>query len=160
VGQAFVTDVDGPAPEKELVIDMLKRGVWAAPALVIVFGLIWGMDGALSTLYGIALICVNFALAASINAWAARLGPAALGAAAMFGFLLRLGLIFIAVLLVRDASWVSLVPLALTIVITHLGLLFWEMRFVSASLAFPGLKPKPSTPFPADRPAQEESTAP
>ena len=25
--------------------------------------------------------------------------------------------------------------------ITHLGLLFWEMRYISASLAFPGLKP-------------------
>ena len=25
--------------------------------------------------------------------------------------------------------------------VTHLGLLFWELRYVSASLAFPGLKP-------------------
>jgi hypothetical protein len=35
-----------------------------------------------------------------------------------------------------------LVPLGITIIVTHLGLLFWEMKFVSASLAFPGLKPK------------------
>jgi hypothetical protein len=27
-------------------------------------------------------------------------------------------------------------------VITHLGLLFWEMRYVSANLAHPALKPK------------------
>ena len=26
-------------------------------------------------------------------------------------------------------------------IVTHLGLLFWETRYVSASLAFPGLKP-------------------
>ena len=27
------------------------------------------------------------------------------------------------------------------LIVTHLGLLFWETRFVSATLAFPGLKP-------------------
>jgi len=31
--------------------------------------------------------------------------------------------------------------LAVTILATHLGLLFWELRYVSASLAYPGLKP-------------------
>ncbi|MEY4147330.1 MAG: hypothetical protein RL278_886, partial [Actinomycetota bacterium] len=36
----------------------------------------------------------------------------------------------------------ELVPLCMTIVITHVGLLFWEMRYISLSLAFPGLKPK------------------
>ena len=35
----------------------------------------------------------------------------------------------------------SLVPLGLTLIVTHLGLLFWELRYVSASLAYPGLKP-------------------
>lgn len=142
---------------------MLKRGLWVAPALIIVFGLIWGAAGAWSTAYGIALICVNFVVAATINAWAARISPAMLGAAAMFSFLLRLGLIFLAVLLVREASWVSLVPLGITIVVTHLGLLFWEMKFVSASLAFPGLKPRPGGMFTSidgsSAPAHEERTA-
>jgi hypothetical protein len=32
----------------------------------------------------------------------------------------------------------------MTIVIAHVGLLFWELRYVSLSLAFPGLKPKPN----------------
>lgn len=183
MGEAIVINSSGPSPEQrgaepspetatapegQLVRDMLRRGLWAAPALIVAFGLIWGVDGAISTAYGIAIICVNFTLAAAINAWAARISPAVLGAAAMFGFLARLGLIFIAVLLVREASWVELVPLALTIVITHLGLLFWELRFVSASLAFPGLKPRPDVPTAGSparparpaRPAHEESTAP
>jgi hypothetical protein len=59
----------------------------------------------------------------------------------LFGYLARLALIFAAILLVRDASWVSLVALGLTIIVTHLGLLFWELRYVSINLAFPGLKP-------------------
>jgi len=36
----------------------------------------------------------------------------------------------------------AVIPFAFTLVITHLGLLFWEMRYVSANLAHPGLKPK------------------
>ena len=63
--------------------------------------------------------------------------------AVLFGYLLRLGLIFLAVFLVHDASWFEKLPLGLTIIVTHLGLLIWELRYVSASLAFPGLKPSP-----------------
>jgi len=43
---------------------------------------------------------------------------------------------------VKDAAWVELWPLGLTLIVTHLGLLLWETRYVSASLAFPGLKPR------------------
>ena len=39
-------------------------------------------------------------------------------------------------------SWAGPVPLGLTVVVTHLGLLIWETRYVSASLAFPVLKPR------------------
>ena len=63
---------------------------------------------------------------------------------ALGGYVLRLGLIFLAVWLVKDMSWVAMVPLGITIIVTHLGLLFWEMRHVSASMANPGLKPKVS----------------
>jgi len=52
-----------------------------------------------------------------------------------------LALVTVAVLAVKDLAWVELVPLGLTIVVSHLGLLFWETSRVSASLAFPGLKP-------------------
>jgi predicted tellurium resistance membrane protein TerC len=62
-------------------------------------------------------------------------------AAVLFGFLMRLGVIFVAVWLVKDAEWMQLVALGLTIIVTHLGLLVWELRYVSASLAYPGLKP-------------------
>jgi hypothetical protein len=63
-------------------------------------------------------------------------------ATALIGFVLRAALVAAAVLLVADAGWVARWPLGLTLVVTHLGLLLWETRYVSASLAFPGLKPK------------------
>ena len=135
--------VEGPAPEGIIVRDMARRAAIAGPALVLVFGLIWGIDGALSTAYGIAIVILNFALAAALLAYAARISMALMMFAALFGYLVRLALVFLAIWLVRDAAWVSLVPLGVTIIVAHLGLLLWEMRFISASLAYPALKPKP-----------------
>jgi hypothetical protein len=80
-------------------------------------------------------------LAAGIIAAAARVSYAVMLGAMLFGYLIRLGLVAFAIFIVRDAAWVDLVALGLTVVVTHIGLLFWEMRFVSASLAFPGVRP-------------------
>ena len=135
--------MQGPSPAIEVAKDLARRGVMIAPVAIMIGAAIWGADGGASVAYGLAIVVVNFLLAAWSLGWAARISLALMGGVALFGFLIRLGLITLAVLLVRDASWVELVPLGLTLIITHLGLLFWEMRFVSASLAFPGLKPKP-----------------
>jgi hypothetical protein len=132
--------VDSP-PELAIARDLVRRGIPAAPILIAVCALIWGVDGALSSAYGVALVLVNFVIAAFILAWAARISLTALMAASLGGFVLRMGLIVVAVLLVKDAGWVSLPALCLTILVTHLGLLAWETRYVSASLAFPALKP-------------------
>jgi hypothetical protein len=132
---------DGPAVEMEVALDLLRRALWVAPVLIVLTGAIWGLNGALSTGYGIALVVANFLVSAAMLAWTAKISISLMMGTALFGYLMRLGLIFLAVWVVRDASWVELVPLGLTIVVTHLGLLFWEMRYVSATLAFPGLKP-------------------
>jgi len=63
-------------------------------------------------------------------------------ASMMFGYLARMALVAVAVFVVRNLEWVELMPLGLTIILAHLGLLFWELRYVSLSLAYPGLKPK------------------
>lgn len=133
--------LEGPAPEGVIARDLIKRAAIVGPVLVLVFGLVWGLDGALSTLYGLAIVVANFALAAAILAFAGRISPGFLMGAALFGYLIRLSLIFLAIWLVRDASWIELVPLGITIIATHLGLLLWEMRYVSLSLAHPALKP-------------------
>jgi hypothetical protein len=141
MGQAVVTRLDGPAVETEIAWDMLRRGAWAAPVVMAAGGALWGLDGALSAGYAMLVVALNFVLAASMLAWTARISLGLMMGTALFGYLIRLGLIFLAVMLVKDAAWVELVPLGLTLILTHLGLLFWEMRHVSASLAHPGLKP-------------------
>ena len=132
----------GPAPEPVLARDIAKRSLLLAPIAIAACGAIWGLSGAVSAAYAMLLVLANFALAAWMLATAARISYGALMGAALFGFLLRLGLVSAAVLAVRDAGWVEPVPLGLTVVVTHLGLLVWETRYVSASLAFPVLKPR------------------
>ncbi len=140
---ALTTRLEGPSPAVEVARDLVRRGLYVAPIAVGVGAAVGGAAGAASVAYGLGIVCVNFLLAAVSLGWAARVSLALMAAVALFGFLVRLGLITVAVLVVRDASWVSLVPLGVTIIVSHLGLLFWEMRYVSASLAFPGLKPSP-----------------
>ena len=66
--------------------------------------------------------------------------------AALGGFALRLFLLTAIVWLVKDQAWVDITALGFTLIVTHLGLLVWETRHVSASLAYPGLKPAPNKP--------------
>jgi len=141
---SMAAPLPGPAPEVAVSNDMVKRGLIVAPVLVAVSGLIWGVNGAASSAYGIAIVLVNFALAAGIVAVTAKISLRLMMASIMFGYLVRLGLIFLAVYLVKDAGWISLPALGATIIFTHLGLLVWELKYVAMSLAYPGLKPKPS----------------
>lgn len=133
----------GPAPEPALAKDMAKRALWFAPVLALICTAVWGTEGAASAGYGLLIVTANFLLAAWMLSTAARISYALLMGAALFGFVLRLGLISAAVLLVKDAGWVEPLALGLTLVVTHLGLLFWELRYVSLNLADPGLKPIP-----------------
>jgi len=137
----ITTVLSGPPPEAMVSKDIIRRGLIVAPLLIAVCGFIWGLNGAYSSAYGVAIVLLNFALAAAIVATTARISLGLMMGAVLFGYLVRLGLIFLAVLLVKDAGWISLPALGATIIVTHLGLLVWEMKYVALSLAHPGLKP-------------------
>lgn len=146
VGSAASAAIDGPAPETEVALDLARHALPVAPVLIAVCGLVWGLHGALSSAYAVGLVVANFLVAAALMAWAARISVAMLMGTVLAGYLLRLGALTVAVLAVRHAGWVELVPLGLTLVITHVGLLVWETRRVSLSLAYPGLKPSALNP--------------
>ena len=137
---ATSTPLEGPPVERMIVQDMLRRG-WPALLALTLLGGAWGLDGVLSAGFGTGLAVGNALLAAGMVSGAARVSLGMLYAAALGGYLVRLGLITAAVLLVVHRSWVEVVPLGFALVIAHLGLFVWEARFVSTQLAFPGLKP-------------------
>ena len=130
-------------PERGIVADMLRRGVKFVPVWLLFTLLLWGPDGAASAAYGIGLIFANFIAAAALLTWAGRISPTALMVAALGGFILRLGVLTVAVIAASKISVFAPVPLGITIIVSHLGLLIWETRYVSLSLAYPGIGPRP-----------------
>jgi ATP synthase I chain len=130
-----------PPVEKRIAIDLVRHGLLIAPAVVLIAGLIRGVDGAASAALGLAVCLLNFLAAALSLEWGTRRSGNALFAVALGGFLFRMASIVI-VLVVAQAlfGWVDILVLGLTLFVTHLGLLFWELRSVSFSLAAPGLR--------------------
>lgn len=146
-GPSLAVRPEGPAPEGDIARDMARRALPAAPAIVAIGAVGWGWDGAISAAYALVLVLANLGLSAALLVRSGRLSLAAMMGAALVGYPIRLGLVFLAVLAVKDTGWFEPWPLGLTIIVAHLGLLFWETRYVSASLAFPGLRPpRPTVP--------------
>ena len=134
----------GPAPEPEIIRDIAKRCAYVAPVALVAGFVGWQLDGLVSVAVALVVVVANFALAASLQAWAARISLGLVMGVALFGFVVRLAIVSAIVWSIGQQPWVEPMPLGLTLIIGHLGLLIWETRFVSASLAFPGLKPVPT----------------
>jgi hypothetical protein len=152
----LVTRVDGPPVERQVAVDMVRRGLLVAPVLLLVAGLGWGLHGVLSAGYALVLVLVNFILSAALLGWAARTSLGLLMGVVLFGYVGRLALITVAVLAISGQAWFSPIPLCATLLVTHFGLLIWETRYVSATLAFPALKPRANAAG-ATRPGQKGS---
>src|SRR3954465_812043 len=125
---SMAAPLPGPAPEVAVSNDIVKRGLLVAPVLIALCGLIWGVNGAASSAYAIAIVLFNLALAAGIRAVTAEIRLQLMMGSIMFGYLVRLGLIFLAVFLVKDAGWISLPALGATIIFTPLCLLAWALK--------------------------------
>ncbi len=129
-------------PERAIAIDMVRRGLIGSPVLVGVCAGVWGLDGLWSSGYALMLILVNFWLAASLITWSMRISATMLMAGVMGGYFIRLGILTGAYFLVRNTGWFEALPFVITLVAAHIVLLVWETRYVSMSLAHPGLKPQ------------------
>ena len=138
--------VDGAVPERDIARDLVRRTLWVAPPFIALGALGWGTNGVASVGLALALVALNFVAGAAIITRALRISPTVLFGAALAGYLVRLGVMTGVVLAVRAAGWFDAVPFAVALLVTHLGLLATETRRVSASLAFPGLKPAPPDP--------------
>ena len=140
---AMMTRLEGPSPAMEVAVDLLRRSVIWAPMAVLISAAVWGTDGAISAAFALGLVMGNFLLSAYLLQVGGRISIAVMAGAALFGYIIRLGLILLAVLLVKDQAWLDPVALGVVLIVTHVGLLFWELRYVSGSMAFPGVKTRP-----------------
>lgn len=139
-GNVMLTRLEGRSPAMEIARDLARRALFSIP-VVVIFGAFWGPHGVASAMYALAVVIVNFLLSGWMLGVTGRISFAMMAGASLFGYLLRLGIITVAVLAVRHLSWYAPVPLGATLIVAHLGLLLWELRYVSGSYAHPGLKP-------------------
>ena len=79
----------GQAPEVTVSRDIIRRGLIIAPLIMVIAGVIWGLTGAWSAGLGLALVLMNFGLAAALISWAAPISLALMMGLTLFGFLLR-----------------------------------------------------------------------
>ncbi len=143
-GPATLTGpVQGPQVERQVAWDLVRHGLLALPVALLAGFVGWQVDGLASVGYAAALVLANFWVSAVLLDWAGRISLGFLMGMSLGSFVLRIGAIAAAVWLVRDQPWVEPLPLGLTLIVAHLGLLLWETRYISASMAFPGLKPDP-----------------
>jgi len=77
----------GPAPEAAIVRDLIKRGVFVAPVLIGAPAFIWGANGAWSAAYGLAIVLGNFAVAAWMVSYTAKISYALMMGATLFGYI-------------------------------------------------------------------------
>lgn len=141
-GLSMVDPDLGPSHEAAIARDMATKGLLVAPIVAAIAWLVADGSVAVSIAYGMAIVVFNFLISAYLLAGAARISLSLIASVALGGYAMRLGLVFAAVWLIRDTSWVRFVPLGISIIATHLGLLVWELRYVSATVTHPGLKPK------------------
>jgi hypothetical protein len=108
-----------------------RRALYVGPVLVLLFGLTRGWEGAVASALGVAVVAANFVLAGVMLSAAARVSPAMYHAAALFGFLARLALLVLTMLLVVQLVEIDRVAFGVTVVVAYLALLTWEAVAVS-----------------------------
>lgn len=131
--------------EHEIVTDLVRRGLFAAPVIIVVAGVARGWHGLVSAALAVLVVLLNYTIAAVMMTRAKDNGPVALGVAATVGFVIRMVIVVTALLLLRHQPWIDLVVFGIVLVATHLGLLAWESKYLSISLAAPGLRPAQTT---------------
>ena len=139
------------AHERRIAGHMARHAVIVAPVVILGCGLLRGVDGAISAAIGLVLVMLNFALSARLIGWAAERSLSLLQAAVLGGFVVRLLVLTLIVLGLEQFAFIDLPVLVLTIAVTHVALLIWETRYVSLTLAAPGLKPGVNEREPKDK---------
>ena len=129
------------AYEGQVAGDLVRRVLIVSPAVLLVAGIVSGVDGVLSAAIGLVLVSLNFLVSAKLITYTARRSPGAVMGVVLGGYIVRLGVLFGIALALDTVSWIDIGVLLLTVAVVHLALLTWESRHVSHSLGYPGLKP-------------------
>ncbi len=121
-------------PEREMVRRIAPFGVPAAAAALAIGALAGGWGVGWSAGVGIAVVALNFVANGLSLARAARVSLQALMAVALFGFVVRLGVILAFMFLLNRFDWFSPLAFGLAVVPATLLLLGFEMKLLAGGL--------------------------
>jgi ATP synthase protein I len=126
-----VTSVE---PEREAMRRVLPLAPLASVAAFTLGQVLGGGGAAWSAAIAVVIVTANFVANALSVAWAAHISPMILYGVAMGGFVVRLIVFTVALVLLNTLSWFSPLAFALTLVPTTIGLLVVEARTLSGRL--------------------------
>ncbi|MGD2102432.1 MAG: hypothetical protein PVG83_09375 [Acidimicrobiia bacterium] len=127
----MTADHESVPVERIMALHTVARVTYVAPPLILLFGITAGWRGVWSAALGVAVVVANFVLAGAILSISARISLQAYHAAALFGFLLRLGLFVGAVALIAVTVDVDRLAFGISAVMSYLALLVLEAVAVS-----------------------------
>ncbi len=112
----------------------LALGLAALPVSAAGGFLAGGTDGALSAAFGILVVMANFAAHGLSLAWASRISIPVLQGVALGGFVVRMGVIVVALVLLDRTAFFSPPIFGVAVVVGTLALLGYEARLVAGRL--------------------------
>jgi hypothetical protein len=121
-------------PERELI---RRIAPFALPVAGLAFALgtlIDGSDAGWSAAIAIAVVTANFVAHGLSLAWAARISPVILFAVGLGGFAVRLIAVAVALLLLRELAWFSVVAFVGALLPATIALLVVEMKLLSGRM--------------------------
>ncbi len=124
--EAFVA---GQRPvELDTAKSTVRRSVIVGPMIIAIAWLIWSWDGAWSAALGVAVVVGYYMITGVFLSMAARISFAAYYAAALLGFIVRLGLIAATMYLLANILPVDRLALGVSVVVAYLALLILEAK--------------------------------
>jgi hypothetical protein len=124
----------GAEPERELIRRIVPFALPAAVVAFVVGTLADGPGAGWSAVIGIALVVVNFVSGGYSIMWAAAISPVLIYGVALGGFVVRLGLALVLILLLRQLDWFSTVAFVAALVPATLALLAVELKLLAGRM--------------------------
>ena len=144
-------------PEHLMVRRGVAGGVVALPLAAAAGWLVGGGDAAASAALGVVAVVANFAAHGLSLAWAAGVSISAVHAVALGGFVLRMAVIVVALVLLDRAPFFSAAVFAVAALASTLALLVYEARLVKRGVgASLDLPPDPAAVVAGERLREKE----
>ncbi|MBA3689929.1 MAG: hypothetical protein H0W82_00765 [Actinobacteria bacterium] len=121
-------------PERELIRRISPFALPVAALALAVGTLLDGPAAGWSAAVGIAVVYLNFLAHGSSLAWAAGISPVVLYAVGLGGFILRLAVIVVVIIVLEQLAWFSVTAFVAALVPCTVALLGMEMKLLSGRM--------------------------